>query len=376
MKKLLTILVFQLFAFISVAQFGAQTQTITGIGEPGFIPVFTPSDARITYEIIPSPLWMNDNYQIGYNTTNIQYDFDINGSFRADSILLKSNSLIFPSGQTQGYVLHVNTDGTTYWAASSGGGTSSSTWIDVPTSGYSYTTNRISIGSSNTFTDYKLFVNGKLKIIDELNFDYFGTSRIKYGKSNGGSLEFYSNNNTGLKGYSAMILDERGDVTISNKLFLTNGANDGFVLKSSNDGRASWASPTSLGMWNVSNNDYYYSSGNVGIGMAPTGGYALQVNGMASVDKLVIELQGAWPDYVFNEDYNLLTLEETEDFINENGHLPNTPAADKVQEEGIDVGVMNALLLQKVEELTLHLIDQQKQIKELKSQIQEQNSNK
>ena len=73
-----------------------------------------------------------------------------------------------------------------------------------------------------------------------------------------------------------------------------------------------------------------------------------------------------WPDYVFGEEYKLMSLDETEQYIKENGHLPGVPSAQEVEEEGLSLGEMNARLMQKVEELTLHMIELQKQIDELK----------
>ncbi len=74
-----------------------------------------------------------------------------------------------------------------------------------------------------------------------------------------------------------------------------------------------------------------------------------------------------WPDYVFDAGYRLMPLSEVEGYIAENGHLPQMPSAMEVEQEGADLGEMNRLLLQKVEELTLYIIDLQKQIEELKS---------
>lgn len=79
-----------------------------------------------------------------------------------------------------------------------------------------------------------------------------------------------------------------------------------------------------------------------------------------------VDLQTAWPDFVFENSYNLTPLNELETYINHHHHLPNIPSAATVAEEGIDLGKMNANLLQKVEELTLYLIDLQKQVNELK----------
>lgn len=74
-----------------------------------------------------------------------------------------------------------------------------------------------------------------------------------------------------------------------------------------------------------------------------------------------------WPDFVFNEDYNLPTLEFVKDYISENGHLPSIPNAKTIEADGVDLGEMNKLLLQKIEELTLYLIEQNKRIEILEN---------
>jgi hypothetical protein len=74
----------------------------------------------------------------------------------------------------------------------------------------------------------------------------------------------------------------------------------------------------------------------------------------------------AFPDYVFKPNYKLRSLKETEEFIAQNGHLPEVPCAEEVAENGADLGELNKILLKKVEELTLHLIRMQKEIEELK----------
>ena len=76
-------------------------------------------------------------------------------------------------------------------------------------------------------------------------------------------------------------------------------------------------------------------------------------------------------DFVFEEDYELKTIGEVEDFINENGHLPDIPPAAQSEEHGLEVGEMSARLLQKIEELTLYTIEQQKQLDEQAKLIKE-----
>ncbi|TWI89344.1 DUF3450 domain-containing protein [Chitinophaga japonensis] len=100
-------------------------------------------------------------------------------------------------------------------------------------------------------------------------------------------------------------------------------------------------------------------SGNVGIGTTITGEYKLAVEGTIGARKMKVT-QAAWADFVFRPDYKLPTLQEVEQFVNEHQHLPDVPSEKEVAENGLDLGEMNKKLLQKVEELTLYLIQQQK----------------
>ncbi|HWW41710.1 MAG TPA: hypothetical protein VNZ46_20485, partial [Pedobacter sp.] len=109
------------------------------------------------------------------------------------------------------------------------------------------------------------------------------------------------------------------------------------------------------------------SDGNVGIGTSNTKGYKLAVAGNMIAESVKVQLQSAWPDYVFNEDYKLTSLQETEKHIKEKGHLPGIPSAAEVKSEGIDLGEMNKKLLQKIEELTLYLIQMEKKNSEERS---------
>ncbi|RFS25094.1 hypothetical protein DVR12_07880 [Chitinophaga silvatica] len=120
-------------------------------------------------------------------------------------------------------------------------------------------------------------------------------------------------------------------------------------------------------------------NGNIGIGTYPREGYKMAVEGMLGARRIRVTQQSGWADFVFHPDYKLPSLGDVEAFINKNGHLPDIPTAEEVKENGVDVGEMNRLLLQKVEELTLHLIRQEKliagqqeEIKDLKKKIENQ----
>lgn len=84
-------------------------------------------------------------------------------------------------------------------------------------------------------------------------------------------------------------------------------------------------------------------------------------------EQVVVKLKSTWPDYVFKKDYELMPLNQVEEFISTNNHLPGIPSAQQVGTEGVNLLEMNIKLLQKVEELTLYIINQQKEIENLKS---------
>ena len=108
--------------------------------------------------------------------------------------------------------------------------------------------------------------------------------------------------------------------------------------------------------------------GNVGIGTTNPGSFKLAVEGKIGAREINVTT-AAWSDYVFNEDYKLRPLEEVNRYIKENKHLPEIPSAKEVIENGQNLGEMNMLLLKKIEELTLYLIDMKKENEKLKSRV-------
>jgi hypothetical protein len=98
--------------------------------------------------------------------------------------------------------------------------------------------------------------------------------------------------------------------------------------------------------------------------------YKLAVNGNAIFTRVKVRESAQWPDYVFAYNYKLRSLKEIEAFIKQHKHLPEVPSAEKVKKEGIDIGDNQAILLKKIEELTLYAIEQSKEIETLKAQNQ------
>lgn len=106
----------------------------------------------------------------------------------------------------------------------------------------------------------------------------------------------------------------------------------------------------------------FRGEGKVGIGTLNTSdpGYRLFVETGIRTRKIKVD-QSAWPDYVFDQKYRLPSLAEVEQFIKEHQHLPDIPSATEVEQNGLDLGENQALLLKKIEELTLYVIDLKKE---------------
>jgi hypothetical protein len=158
----------------------------------------------------------------------------------------------------------------------------------------------------------------------------------------------------------ATALDVNGGVTVQSNNNLTWGGTYGPGI------------PTIAGV--VNNGLYFYgtgstsnismhinNSGNVGIGTTNTGSYKLAVEGKIWSKEVNVKMTNPGPDYVFEKDYPLLSLSDVEKYIHQHKHLPEVPSAKEMEDDGLNLKEMNLLLLKKVEELTLHLIELQKQ---------------
>lgn len=260
------------------------------------------------------------------------------------------------------------------------------------------------IGTANTFVGYKSGFNNSTGNYNVMIGNTAGTNNtggasnifigIDGGYSNtSGSSNVYVGRGTGYTGSigmnNTMIGTFAGNATTgSNNVFIGYRAgqnetgSDKLYIANSNVNL-----PLVYGEFPLSatTGGKFVINGQVGIGVStfPTtatvngspanvSAYQLFVNGGALAKQVVVS--NSWADYVFEKSYKLKPLEEVEAFINANGHLPNIPAAKEVETNGLDLGDMARRQQEKIEELTLYVIEHDKLIKKNQELIDLQES--
>lgn len=205
-----------------------------------------------------------------------------------------------------------------------------------------------------------------------------GTNTIGNGNAFVGSYTGY-NNNTGEN--NTFIGAQAGlRSTGSNNVFL--GSNVGVNDTSSNRLLIDNSTNSTPLIWGDFATDQLKLNGKVGIGLyagnIPTtaGGvnvsnYNLFVKGGILTDEIRVRINTTWADYVFNDNYKLKSLSELESYIKEHKHLPNVPSAAQIAKEGVEMGNISKIQQEKIEELTLYIIEQDKQLKLQQKEITE-----
>jgi hypothetical protein len=167
------------------------------------------------------------------------------------------------------------------------------------------------------------------------------------------SLFFHPNLGGGY--YSNLSVEGDAGIFFKNKTAEGPGSTPGLVIapaRANKDGlRISWDGNVAIG-------DDQYATKHAG--------YKLAVKGNIIAELVRVKLHQDWPDYVFQPGYKLRSLQELETYIAQHKHLPDVPPAEEMAKKGQDLGEMNMILLQKVEELTLYVIELQKEVDELR----------
>jgi hypothetical protein len=163
------------------------------------------------------------------------------------------------------------------------------------------------------------------------------------------------------------------DLAVNGRIKTGDGSNYGgiWIGQGSSNLFVGQSNATSLGFYNngawrlIADN-----TGKVGIGTT-TPDQLLTVKGIIHSQEVRVDLSVPGPDYVFEKNYKLPTLEEIKSYVDQNKHLPDVPTAAEMEKNGIQLGEMNMLLLKKVEELTLYVIEQNKKIELQQQQNQD-----
>ncbi|WP_418498522.1 hypothetical protein [Flagellimonas sp.] len=187
--------------------------------------------------------------------------------------------------------------------------------------------------------------------------------------STNGSALYYNSGNVGI-GFSNPVekLEISGNLKLLNSndqvIFFQRYSDKPPASISGLPGEFSTRHGLSFNTSSVSNAVNILWNGNCGIGtISPD--TKLTVKGNIHAEEVKVDLSVPGPDYVFKKRYDLKSLEEVQNYIHKHGHLPNIPSAKEMEEEGIQLGEMNMKLLEKIEELTLYILEQEKRIKKL-----------
>lgn len=229
---------------------------------------------------------------------------------------------------------------------------------------------------------------GAVILENPLKTDYGAAKRwILYNMTGayGNSLQFWNYNKDVTRYGPKLILADNGNISIGTRrdpnakltLEMSNSDSNGGIKM------YGYTYPSDVNYWSetqfamqyngvfrnviTSNGDSYFNGGNIGIGTS-TPREKLSVNGNIRSKEVKVEAVN-WPDYVFEEDYKIKSLEHLEQYIKVNKHLPEVPTAKEISDNGLELGEMNKTLMKKVEELTLYLIEQNKALTDQKNQI-------
>lgn len=262
------------------------------------------------------------------------------------------------------------------------------------------------VGIGTTTPAYKMHVTGGDLFVQSstgsIILGYDGSNKWHWSTTNGGAdlrmvsddgvtttprHYFSQNGNVGISGFSdvtapAVPLHVRSTVS---EILRIQGSNPFLSMHDNTDGYRGffWYNGTDMVLGATTGVSLRFTSGglfrmtvnedgrvSIGSSNNPATGYLLSVDGKVICEEARVQLSTSWPDYVFADNYRLRPIESLEQYINEKKQLPNIPSATQVEKEGIELGDMNKRLLEKIEELTLYIIQLNKENRNLKTRIE------
>ncbi len=328
---------------------------ISGWGQSGYLSKFTGP-----YSIVSSGLYQASNNNFGIGTTIPGYKLHVNGTFNANSIYQNGTPIVSSQWTTASGNIYFNTGnvgiGTTTISEKlhvAGNIQSSANDANHSFALMNTTNNKawrmIQLNSTDSQSPNGLLFEHQTapgSVIRYMSLSQWGNLGI----SNNLTIDLTSK--TSSAGRDALIINASADNTAAS--FITN--KPGFYFWSS-EGHSADISARNI-----------FLDGSMGIGTSSVGSFKLAVEGKIGAREIVVQT-GAWADFVFENNYKLMPLNELEKSIKANKHLPGIPTEKEVLANGVSLGEMQAKLLQKVEELTLYVIDLKKENDQLKKQM-------
>ena len=292
---------------------------------------------------------------------------------------------------------------------------------------WDFSTNRLGIGIDAPEADLHLY-NGSNETSIYISETHFNNNLgllqdSKWGVSNqSGKLLFnHFDNNNSLVNVLTLSMNHASGLAVVNgnlrarRIILSDGAQNNYVLSCSSNGLGVWKDPALLSGWSINQQTVFRMAGRVGIGTSqPTARLSIVAENMSALRientstgtaipaistsvsdpdalAMVVEQAGSqnillwgdgriyaskirikvpvFPDYVFDSSYSLLSIPELESYLKEHQHLPDFPDSETVKSSGLDLGEINTLLVKKVEELNLYIIQLQNQIDQLRKRV-------
>jgi hypothetical protein len=272
----------------------------------------------------------------------------------------------------------------------SGGGSATGSWSNSGTNIYNSNTGNVGIGTSTPID--KLTIQTPLNSTgfthiggaNEVIFsEFIGGVSAGIGTSSNHALRFNTNGTGKLSIYPAGEVVVGGNAAGAFGKFTVVTGDDSYGMNQVSNGPGAaiigtYIGGTSAGIGTYTNTNMRIfcnnastifiaaATGNVGIGTNSPGN-RLEVNGTIRSKEIIVETNG-WPDYVFDKNHQLPTLPEIEKFIQQNQHLPGFPSALEIEKNGLTVGYTQKKMMEKIEELTLYIIELNKKVKILEAQ--------
>lgn len=328
-------------------------------------------------------LFVRDDGNVGINQASPGYKLDVNGTSRVSGAATFSNAVNFPGSgiwNTSGNVGMGITSPTSRLHVKGSGSTSATSSLNVVNSSSSsllFVRDDGNAGFGTTTPSYKLDVNGTGRFVGAV------TLQGNVNLPGNGIWNTSGNVGIGVAGPTARLEVANGPSWTEDGYWRTmkllsgsciefdGGASTKYGLAAKSSGQLVLFTTTTEGTFSpAAARLVVNSNGYVGIG-TDSPSELLSVNGNIRTKKVIVTQQ-SWSDFVFDDGYRLRPLSEVDQFIRAHRHLPDIPNQKTVEEQGVDVGDMQAKLLQKIEELTLYVIELHHRLARQESEITSQ----